>query len=98
MELSAGQNITITKDPNSGALIISAPTLNEMSMKSGEFKISGEVIEIEAGRGIVISTAMPNKLRISIDINKQIVDMENLKKRLDNLEKVILARITEQKL
>jgi len=92
-EIVAGENITITKDPETGNLIVSAPTLNQSSVKNGEFVISGQVIEIIAGRGIKIETAMPNKIYLSIDINRQIVEIEELKKRFNDLEKVVLTYV-----
>lgn len=86
----SGDNIKITKDPETGDLIVSAPLLKNSSIKVSDFTISGEVIEIESGRGIKIETVMPNKIKISIDINRQIVEIEELKTRFNNLEKVVL--------
>lgn len=92
-EIVAGDNITVTKDPETGNLIVSAPTLNQSSIKNGEFILRGDTIEIEAGRGIKIDTAMPNHLKISIDINRQIVEIEDLKTRFNNLEQVVLGMV-----
>ena len=84
--ISEGDNIIIKKVPDSEDILISA----NMSIFCGGFKLQGKEIIIEAEKGIIISTSTPNKIRIGIDINKYIVELEDLRKRFESLETVVL--------
>lgn len=87
MILSEGNNIKITK-VGDDYLISSLTTVH-----SKGFKLTAESIEIQGDRGIMISSAMPNKIIISVDINKFIAEINDLQTRFDNLEKIVLGMI-----
>ena len=85
MILSEGNNIKIQK-VGDDYLITGLTTVH-----SKGFKLTAESIEIVGERGIMISSAMPNKIIISVDINKFLADIADLQKRFDNLETVVLG-------
>ena len=87
--ISEGDNIVIKKVPNSEDVVISS----NVSIRHGDFILSDKEIIIEAEKGIVITTSMPNKIRIGIDINKFIVEIDDLKKRFANLEQVVMTYV-----
>jgi hypothetical protein len=89
MKLREGQNIKIVEDGDD--LFISAPTINKMVMKHGPFTIQGESVEILAGEHVKISSTHPDKLAISVNIDKEKARIAELEQRIVNLEKVILS-------
>lgn len=93
LPVETGNNIEI--DFTTDRTIISA--VNTTTLKNGPFTISGESIEIIAGRGIQINTKMPNIITISVDDTKEFFRVKELEKanselskRLENIEKAIL--------
>jgi hypothetical protein len=89
MIISAGNNIKIQKVGED--YLISSET----TVFSKGFKLTSESIEIIGERGIMISSAMPNKIVISVDINKYIAEIQDLQTRFYNLEKLFLERISK---
>ena len=87
MILSEGNNIKITK-VGEDYLITGLTTVH-----SKGFKLTSESIELVGERGIMITSAMPNKIIISVDMNKMLADMDDLKKRFENLEMVVLGMV-----
>lgn len=83
--VEGSEQIKLRVDGNK--IIVCANPLNTTNVKVGDFTISGEVLEIEAGIGIRLSTAMPNKLKISAEFDKYTSDMFNVKERMEALEK-----------
>ena len=75
MILSEGNNIKIQK-VGDDYLITGLTTVH-----SKGFKLTAESIEIVGERGVMISSAMPNKIIISVDINKILADMAEKFKR-----------------
>lgn len=84
IEFGEGNNIKLTIAD--GKLIIGTHGENTTSIKNGHFIIKGEHIEVVAGRGITISTAMPNRLVISCNMDKYVEEVEALKKRFVVIE------------
>jgi len=87
--ISEGDNIVIKNVPNSDDIVISS----NVSIRHGDFFLSDKEIIIESEKGIVITTSMPNKIRIGIDINKFIVEIDDLKNRFANLEQVVMTYV-----
>ena len=87
MILSEGNNIKITK-VGDDYLITGLTTVH-----SKGFKLTAESIELVGERGVMINSAMPNKIIISVDINKYIAQMQDLEKRFNNLETIVLGMV-----
>ena len=87
MILSEGNNIKIQKVGDD--FLITGLT----TVFSKGFKFTAESIELVGERGIMIDSAMPNKIIISVDMNKYIAEIEDLKKRFDNLETVVMGMV-----
>lgn len=94
-QLCEGENIQLlVKDKE---VFISAPSLNKTNLKIGDFNVSGNEVEILAGRNIVLTTAHPNRLTIGADFDKEKAVILRLEKRVENLEKIIAKFIKENK-
>lgn len=90
-----GKNFEIVNDEEHKQIILSA--VNTTNFKVGPFELSGEVIEIKAGRGIKIKTSMPNVIELSVDNVDDFLKVKQLEKanaelskRLENIEKAIV--------
>ena len=88
-EILAGENIKITIDGEK--MIISAPNLSNTNIKNGPFTLSGQCVEIEAGKNVKISTSHPNKMIIEADFAKETVRLVDVENRIASLEKVIAS-------
>jgi hypothetical protein len=93
-EFLAGENIKITIDGDK--TIISAPQLSNTNIKNGPFMLSGQCVEIEAGKNIKISTSHPNKMIIEADFAKELVRIVDLETRIASLEKVIASLLRKK--
>ena len=87
MILSEGNNIKLTK-VNDDYVITGLTTVH-----SKGFKLTAESIELVGERGVMINSAMPNKIIISVDMNKLLAEMADLQHRFDNLEKIVLGLV-----
>lgn len=76
--IAAGTNIKLHK--HGDKVIISSNNTDTTTFKHGEHILKGEFIEVESGDGIIINTAHPNKLKISIDYKFLIPLIERIKK------------------
>lgn len=85
VEICCGENVSIVRDGN--RIIISAPSMNKTTIKERAFTLSGDHVEFLAGTGIKITSAMPNKITISVSMDKYIADVGELKNRFVNIEK-----------
>ena len=83
MILSPGNNIKITRVNDD--YVISAET----TVHSKGFKLTAESIEIVGERGIMINSTMPNKIIISVDINKFLAEISDLQTRFNNLNRIL---------
>lgn len=92
VQLCEGENIKIYIDKDNN-LYISAPELNHTKLKVGDFVVSGNDVEVEAGRNIHLTTAHPNKLIIGCDFDKEKATIARLEKRIENLERIIAKMI-----
>lgn len=89
MKLRAGENVRIVEEGED--VFIHAPALNKMVLKHGPFTIQGSTVEILAGENVKISSAHPDKLSISMNIDKEKARIADLESRISNLEKVIVS-------
>lgn len=96
VQICDGDNICIFTDKDNN-IIISAPQINKTNIKNGEFLISGDSVEIEAGRNISITTVHPNKMIIGADFDKENAKIRHLEDRVSNLEKAIALLLREKK-
>lgn len=87
MKIREGENIKIVEDGDD--VFVHAPLVNKTTLKHGVFTIQGDAVEIVAGEFIKISTAHPNKIIISAQIDKEKARIISLESRVANLEKVI---------
>lgn len=93
-QLCEGENIQIFEKDKE--LFISAPTLNKTTLKVGDFVVSGNEVEIIAGRNIILTTAHPNQITIGADLDKEKATILRLEKRIENLERVV-AKLLKDK-
>ena len=87
MILSEGNNIKLTKVGDD--YLITGMT----TVQNKEFKLTAESIELVGERGVMINSAMPNKIIISVDMNKLLAEMADLQKRFEALETVVLGMV-----
>jgi hypothetical protein len=87
MKLREGENIQIVEDGED--VFIHAKLLNQTVLKSGPFTLSGRDIEIVSGEHIRISSAHPNTLIITANIDQEKARIADLTARVKNLETVI---------
>ena len=93
-QLCEGENIKLlVKDKE---FFISAPSINKTNLKVGDFVVSGNEVEIIAGRNVVLTTAHPNQLTIGADLDKEKATILRLEQRIENLERMIVKLLKDK--
>ncbi len=95
VQLCEGENIKIYVDKDNN-LFVSAPDISHTRLKIGDFTITGNEVEVIAGRNVKLTTAHPNILTIGCDFDKEKAVLARLEKRIENLERII-AKILKNK-
>lgn len=95
MKIREGENIRVVEEGEE--VFIHAPLVNKTVVKHGPFRLTGDEIELFAGEHIRITTASPNKLTISANVDKEKARIADLETRVKNLEKVIVSLIKKEK-
>lgn len=95
VQLCEGENVKLTVD---GAnVFISAPAVNKTVIKTGAFTVSGDFVQIEAGRDVSITSVHPNKLIIGADFDKERAKILALEERIRNLELALSLLLKDRK-
>ena len=93
-QLCEGENIKLLQKDKE--VFISAPSINKTTLKVGDFVISGNVVEVIAGRNVVLTTAHPNQLTIGADLDKEKATILRLEQRIENLERMIVKLLKDK--
>ncbi len=94
-QLCEGENIKIYVDKYKN-IFISAPAMNHTKLKVGDFIVTGNEVEIKAGRNVCLTTSHPNVLTIGVDIDVEKAIIARLEKRIENLERMVAKLIKGQ--
>jgi hypothetical protein len=97
VRLCEGENVKIVVNGETRDVYISAPVTNKTNIKHSEFMLTGDYVEIEAGRNIIITSTHPNKLTIGADFDKDRAKILALEERIINLEKAVASILKGKK-